>query len=306
MMGAAPAATVFVVTPREVVAVTLLNHFARYRIPVGANAQVAMSTDGAHLFVAEDDGTMMRLRWFDVGSGTERATVLDRGGELLRTPIGRGAMAHDARLGRLLVLKQRGDGVGVDAYDDFTLRPFGTISKKAGCADTMLASPARFAVVCKSVAELTVGTDQGIEYVRAQPTPGLVGAAMTADGTILLVTRDGVIRRVAAGGTRVETLPGDALGRIAPDGVAFDGGRLVVALAEEDERGSVAVLPARAGLVPLVLRLPKHSGGLLVQGRFAYFLTAKGIQHIDLDTGLVEVMAGPFDKDASPGAVAAR
>ncbi len=311
MMGAAPAATVYVVSGKQLLAVTLLNHFVRYRIGVAENPQVAVSPDGATLYVFDETGGEMRLRRFDVSSGAERALervrlTPERGGAV-RTGIGRGAVAI-GRGGLLLVLRG-GNGTVVDSFDDVTLKPLGSVLKKDGCADRLIASPVRLAIVClRNLAELWVDDATNQLTVEGDRADGLIGAVMLPDGTILAAYPSGAVKRVPRGardGRRSDWVLGANLAR---DGVAApDAGRIV--LVHGSDRPKAFVFGSEVGDARGSQPLPHApASGVLALGQFAYWVDADatGVYHVDLNTGLVEKMFGSLEKGAALAALAPR
>ncbi|TME33457.1 MAG: hypothetical protein E6I75_15335 [Chloroflexi bacterium] len=136
MMGMYPQQTVFVATPDKVSAITLLNHFTRYRIATNGTAQVSADRGGRWLYLLDEDTPgLRRLRVFDVPTGSERAVL-----------SGVGDVAPDAHalsvagVGRVLVLKSDTEHVWVDAYEALTLQPLGPVMEGSGCGDRLLST----------------------------------------------------------------------------------------------------------------------------------------------------------------------
>lgn len=343
MGGGIPAATVFVVAGREVLAVALLNHFVRYRVSVGDNPQLAVSSDGGRLYVADEVprpnaaasppaettaraapaaasepgvGRELRLRWFDAGSGAERASATfeidpQRSGPLPRAGSARAAIAFGLG-GQLLVMRRQtlpwAFGVVVHAHDAWSLRDLGAFHKKMGCADRLLASESRIAIVCLSEPEVALGAPAA-PYLRPAAGP-LAAAAMTNDGALLLAHPGGQLLRIRAGSAEIERfadVPAGAAG-IARDAMAVVTADERAVVATGGERPAVHVLGAIAGERRGSFPLPSAPGsGLVAFGRFAYWVdgSGEGVFHVDLATGLIEKMTA-LPRGAVLGSLAPR
>lgn len=346
MGGGVPAATVFVLSGREVLAVALLNHFIRYRIPVGDNAQLAVSSDGARLYVADEvphpnaaasrrpgasarDGAAaalepevggeLRLRWFDVGSGAERASRTfeidaQTAGRLPRSGSARAAMAFGLG-GQLVLMRQQTlpwvSGVVVHAHDAWSLRDLGAFFKKQGCAERLVASSARIAVVCLADPEFAISAPAAPYLPLERAKGALAGVAMAEDGAIVGAYPDGALVRIRAGARELERFADLSAGRgtVVRDGVAFvqaKDERWIVARGGEPP--SVHVLGAIAGEHRASFPLRSVPGsGILAFGQFAYWVDAagEGVFHVDLASGLVEKMTS-LPGGATLGALAPR
>ena len=314
MMGAAPAATVFVVSGPELLAVTLLNHAVRYRITLSDDPQVATSPDGARLFVADRTGTDLRLRSYDVVTGQALAQTTEplEDRALVETGSARGAIAVDAY--RLLVLRHAATGLLVHAYDAVRLIPVGTPTKNDGCATRLLASAAEYALVCPAGEGIYLFWDEnGRQQGGIAPIAGpLAGAAMWQDGKIASVHAFGDLRLVRARGTAALALsPNDWVKTaVGLDGLAW-ADQFTLVVAESDP----AVARPRIHVIDTTtyrtrrFDLPSRpANGILAFGQFAYWVAqdASGVYHVDLQSGLVEKMYGPLEKGASLGALAVR
>lgn len=318
MGGGIPAATVFVVSGREVLAVALLNHFVRYRIPVGENAQLTVSSDGTRLYIADDTGGQLRLRWFDVGSGAERAASTfevdpQRSGSLPRTGSARAAIAFGLG-GQLLVMREQrlpwAYGVLIHAHDAWSLADLGAFHKKMGCAERLLASASRIAIVCLADDEVALSAPASA-YLRPRRGDGpLAAALMTDDGTVVLGYPDGRLLRIRAGSAEVEPFAeiGAGAAGIVPDGLTFARADDRIVVVTGGERPVAHVLGAIAGEQRARHVLANAPGsGILAFGQFAYWVDAagEGVYHVDLASGLIEKMA-TLPRGAVLGALATR
>lgn len=313
MMGAAPEATVFVVSGRDLLAVTLLNHFVRYRLPVAEEAQVATSPDGARLYVVDQPGEVVRLRRFDVLTGelrAERREPLD-GHPVVRTGGARGAVAVDQQ--RVLVLRAATSGLLVHAYDAVSLQPLDTPAKNEGCAQRILASAHGYALVCLGGEGVYLFWDDGARQGGgiASVAGPLVGAAMSSEGRIATAQASGDVHLVRPRNTSAERFePRNWVkAPLARDGIAWaDEFTLVIA-----EGTAESAIPRIRVVDVTTLRvrlfdISATANGILAWGPFAYWVDAggSGIYHVDLASGLVERMFGPLEKGASLGALAVR
>jgi hypothetical protein len=306
MMGFYAQQTVFVATTDHVSAVTLLNHFTRYRIATNGVAQVSTESTNQWLYLL-DVGTpaSYRLRTFDVSTGREQAvrpgiTGVAANGRVLATAID----------GRVLVLKSDPRHVWVDAYEVFGLRPLGAVMEKPGCGDRLLASAGRVAIVCLATGEIVIDDLRGTRTTIAGTVPKLVAAAMADDGALYVATADQQLAAVTAGATKLVGLPwpSEWSGTILTDGLAVAKGQPVVVIAERTDDG--AWLRVMATTTPAPQRKSFRlagvpQGGVLALWPFAYYAVDRTIRHVDLNTGLLETMTdvGP---GAMPGAVANR
>ena len=305
MMGRYAQQTVFVASTGQISAVTLLNHFVRYRIPTGPTAQAAADSPGQFLYVldvSKDAG--VRLRTFDVATG-----------ELRASRIGSVAPASDHAIavavdGRLLVLHADARHAWVDAYDYVTLEPNGTVMEKPGCGDRLLASGSRVAIVCLATGEIAVDMLRGGGTTAiAGAVANLVGATMAGDGTLFAVTADQHLALVAPGSATLVPVawPSEWSGTVVPDGIAARAGAPGVAIAEQTAEGAWLRIAQTNNLQQrLSVRLAGvPQGGLVALYPFAYYAVGTTVRHVDMGTGLLETMTdvGP---DARPLAVVSR
>ncbi len=290
MMGLYAQQTVFVASTGQLSAVTLLNHFIRYRIPIREGVQVAADSPGEWLYVLDASPELgVRLRTFDVATGTERASRTDRLAVASERSL---ATALD---GRALVLRNDATHAWVDAYEYLTLRPQGTVMEKAGCGDRLLSSGSRVAIVCLSTGEIAVDNLRGTKAVIEAPLPKLAGAAMAADGTIYVVTADQHLAAVAPNSTRLSPLPwpSEWSGTVVPDGIAVAAGAQTAAIAERTDDGAWLRVFATNNIAQrLSMRLAGvPQGGIVALYPFAYYGFGTSVRHVDLATGLLETMA---------------
>ena len=301
MMGFYPQQTVFVADVDAVTAVTLLNHFTRYSIPTRGKAQVAVdgsvSSPITWLYVLdgfEPGSGPLRLRTFDLQTGTERAS---------RTDIGTVASPHRAIAsvgdGRVLVLKADASRAWIDAYERLTLKPLGTVMEKPGCGDRLLASQRRLAIVCLATGEIAVDALRGAGTTMIDPpTTRLAGAAIAQDGTIYAVTAARQLAIVAPGVTFFSPVqwPTAWTGTVLPDGIAVATGAESAVIAQTDTDGSWLRVLATNVLAPRAsMRLAgRLTGapqfGIMALYPFAYFASGGSVRHVQIDTGMLETM----------------
>jgi hypothetical protein len=305
MLGLYPQQTVFVATPEHVSAVTLLNHFTRYRIATNGVAQV--STDGTgqwlYLLDAETQG-FYRLRAFDVPSGSERALQAGIVGV-----IKDGRVLSAAIDGRVLVLKSDARHTWVEAYAAPALRLLGTVMEGPGCGDRLLVSGSRVAIVCRSTGEIAVDDLRGNRAAIDGALPNLATAAMADDGMLYVATADQQLAAVAAGVTKLVSIPwpSEWSGTVLADGlaVAQDGASVVIA-ERTDDGAWLRVFATHNMLDRKSFRLAGvPQGGVLTLWPFAYYTVEHTIRHVDLTGGLLETMT-EVGAGAVPGAVANR
>jgi hypothetical protein len=302
MMGLYRQQTVFVAAADHVGAVTLLNHFTRYRIPTDGRAQVAADGAARWLFVLDADAAgAHRLRAFGVPEGAE---IARRGGITGVAATDRGVLA--AVPGRVLVLKADARRAWVDAYDAPTLAPLGTVAEAPGCGDRLLASTGRVAVVCRATGGIMVDDLRGSRAAVGGAPPNLVAAAMAEDGALYVATADRRLAAVPAGATRSVEVPwpGEWSGAVLPDGLALaDGGALGLVAQQAADGAWLRVFATGAVGRRRSLRLDGvPQGGVLALPPFAYYAVDRTIRHVDLDSGARETMA-EVGAGAVPGAV---
>ena len=302
MMGMVPQQTVFVATNDHVSAVTLLNHFTRYKIATAGVAQVAADTTGQLLYLLDSaaPGTS-RLRAFDVSSGSDRAAA-----------AGLADVATDRRGlstagdGRVLVLKSDARHAWVDAYAAQTLHPLGTVMDKTGCGDRLLANARRIAIVCLATGEIAVDDLRGNYAAIDGALPTLVAAAMAEDGMVYVATADQRLAAVPAGATKLASVawPNEWSGEVLAEGLAIaQGGDAVVIAQRNDDGAWLRVIGLSDVARRKSLRLAGVPlGGILALWPFAYYSVDATVRHVDLNSGLLETMA-EVGAAAVPGAV---
>lgn len=306
LMGGAPATTVFAFAGTRVRAVRLLDHFVKYEIAVNGGTQLLATLNGASLVVADQPGAGIRLRAFDVATGTERTSAVDDAvpAKLVASGSGRGSLAED-KSGRILALKSNGAGSWVDAYDGTSLRLVQRrVIETQGCAERLLAANDTTAIVCLRDGTATVGVAGGTTAF-ARLAPGeLAGAVILQDGSLAGVTSAGDVYRLRppnGDAGRYGRASGD--GQIPRDGIAVAEEQIVVA--RGGSTPSVQIVPVSGTSRPLPVPVTP-AGGLLAASPFAYFTSAGALYHVDLNTGNVERMTGGFENDAVPAALVAR
>jgi hypothetical protein len=305
MMGLYAQQTVFVTTTDHVSAVTLLNHFTRYRIPTNSVAQVSTESTSQWLYLL-DAGTpaSYRLRRFDVASGSEGAV---RAG-ITGVAADRRALST-AIDGRVLVLKSDPRHAWVDAYEALALRPLGPVMEKPGCGDRLLASGTRVAIICLATGEIAIDDLRGNRAAIDGALPKLVAAAMADDGTLYVATADQHLATVAIGATKLVSLPwpSEWSGTVLADGLAVAQGGASVVIAERTGDGAwLRVFAMNNPAQRKSLRLAGvPQGGVIAMWPFAYYTVDRTIRHVDLNSGLLETMT-EVGVGAMPGAVANR
>lgn len=304
MGGARPAATVFTRAGNEIFAVTLLNHFVRYRIAVSGKGHAVVSPDGARVYVADRTDGRTRVRAFEVISGTELGSMSVRE----EAADGR-ALAMD-RNDRVLLLVKAGTGVRVQALGTSPLATVGGISK-APCGERLLASESRIAVVCSNGdGQYFVGGTVGIDtlaghagYVQVPGSP-IVASAMLQDGTIVLGTKGGSIYRIVSGKTSLSSVMELGTDALVEDGIAPTEGGFVIFARSGDASTATVYEPYAAVRVAGPFQLSLRGPRIAALGPFAYFAGERGLWHVDLRSGLLERML-TLD-DPTPLAVSAR
>ena len=303
MMGFYPQQTVFVADAEKVSIVTLLNHFTRYSIPTRGVAEVATDTstaeswlyilDGMEAAAARIEGAVVRLRAFDLQTGTERATRTDLG--LVSGWKRALATVGD---GRILVLKSDARHAWVDAYERLTLKPLGMVMEKLGCGDRLLASQARVAIVCLATGEVAIDTLRGAGTSVIGAPPGLAGAAMDHGGTIWLVSADRQLGAVPADAVTLRRLewPSAWGGTVLADSLAVATGADSLVLAQTDTEGSwLRVLATNVVAPRTSVRLAgRLTGapqfGVMALYPFAYFTSSGSVRHVEIQSGMLETM----------------
>jgi hypothetical protein len=320
MMGAFPAATFFVVTKDGVRAIALLNHATRYTIPTsGKDVQVAAAGPAGRLYVLDQVDAGARLRWFYIDSGTEGASRVIDGANVVSTGIGHGALAVDDTTGMVyaLVFETRTTStfatvklIRVDEFDWLTLKPSELPKLRGQCGERVAAAAGRVAVVCMSSSkdgELRIadGTKEFKLDTKIDPN----SMAMLGDGTLMAGDLQGNLVRLARQQTALEkinTLKDYGAKLLIPDGIAVNAGCCFYFGIIDPQANDVQVRAIAGGTMLVAFpALSQPVGGLFVQAPFAYFVIGGRARHVDINQGFGEVMAdlGP---SAVPGAVANR
>jgi hypothetical protein len=309
MMGAFPAATFFVVADDGVKAIALLNHATRYTIPTSGEVQLATSIDG-RLYVADEAANGTRLRWFDMASGSERASRLESGRKLLATGIGHGSLASDPATGSLVTLFDEGGRRVADAFDPTTLQPLGR-RLDMDCGDRLLVGGGRTAVACfdRGILRIADGATGATPFTWDPALGPFVAAAMLPGGTVLAGRNDGTLARLAADTRDGERLAPFRDGILVRDGLAVaDKGMFVAALSTSDPKIGISIVSGRIGVVHISLPQGEQPvGGILSLWPFAYWVSGKDARHVDLSQGFAETMSSIVTSArVLPGAVGDR
>lgn len=312
MMGAAPSTTVFVRTGDDVRAIRLLDHAVRFRLPVAADARLAVSPDASTLYVVERPGDgSLRLRSIDVASGNTTYESRQPDAAALAPGIaGRGAVAVDGT-GRLLVARIGTGSAWADTFDATTLRPLGRIGDPRACADVVLAAARRVAFVCASHSLITVIDGASAPVTLGLNTDALAGAVILADGTIVATGIDGALYRIRAGAGQAESMSllqaaGAAPRTVPAGGIAtIDADR--VALLRRGGTTTVTVIRVSLGAIEGSERTlgDDPRDGIAGLWPFVYFTSGVAVRHIDAQTGIVETMT-TLDGPGGIAALAAR
>jgi len=317
MMGAFPPATFFVIGGQDatIKAIALLNHAIKYRIPyAGKDPQVAASPPGGlssgRVYVLDQVTEGARIRWFDADSGNERATQVIAGATVNGTGVGHGALAVDGSTGILYALLRKADGIAVDGFDWFTLKPARTVFAQLRCGERLAAASNRIAVACMSEGALVI--DDSGKSTRLLAKHSFVAMTMLGDGTLVAGGADGSLVRLARQATELEvvnTLKDYGKGLI-PDGIAVNAGCCLYYGILDPQAKDVQMRSVAGGL--MLIAFPASTpptGGFFVQAPFAYYVIDGKARHIDINQGFQEVMADLGEgvgAGAAPGAVADR
>jgi len=308
MMGAFPPATFFVVTKDGVKAVALLNHATRYTIPVStADAQVAAAGPAGRVYVLDQVSDGARVRWFDLDSGTERASTVLVGTSFVRTGNGHGALAIDDTAGTVYALLKDGSGRRVDELDWFTLKPSRTMLRSQ-CGERIATAAGRVAMACFIDKDGAIFIADGNSEFHVTTSLGLIAMAMLSDGTLMAGDADGRLVRLAPHATaldKVNTLKDYGRGLLR-DGIAVNAGCCFYFGIIDSTANDVQVRSMAGGMMLIAFpSISPPTGGLLVQAPFAYFVIDGRARHVDINQGFGEVMAD-VGESAVPGAVANR
>ena len=307
MMGAFPPATFFVVGKDGVKAIALLNHATKYTISVsGKDPQVAAAGASGRVYVLDQASDGARLRWFDLDNGTERASRVLAGATVAGTGIGHGALVVDATIGIVYTLLRERDGIAVESFDWFTLRPARQIFSQFRCGERLTAAAGRVAVACLSEGGIVI--DDGGPSFKLRADFPLVAMAMLGDGTLMAGAADGRLVRLARHETELEPINAlkDYGARLVPDGIAVNAGCCFYFGILDPQANDVQVRAIAGGTMLVAFpTISAPTGGLFVQSPFAYFVVAGRARHVDINQGFGEVMAD-VGEGAVPGAVANR
>jgi hypothetical protein len=319
MMGAFPPATFFVIGGQDptIKAIALLNHAIKYRIAfLGKDPQVAAISQPAGLggsgrvYVLDQVTEGARIRWFDTDSGTERASQVIGGATVNGTGLGHGALAVDGSTGIVYALLRKADGIAVDGFDWFTLKPARTPFGQLRCGERLAAASNRIAVACMSEGALVI--DDSGKSTKLLAKHSFVAMAMLGDGTLVAGGADGSLVRLARQGTELEVVNAlkDYGKGLIPDGIAVNAGCCLYYGVLDTQAKDVQVRSVAGGL--MLIAFPASTppiGGFFVQAPFAYYVIDGKARHIDINQGFQEVMAdlgAGVGAGAVPGAVADR
>jgi outer membrane protein assembly factor BamB len=238
---------------------------------------------------------------FDVPSGRQRAVQA----EIASVATDRRVLTTTSD-GRVLVLKSDADHAWVDAYEKLGLRPLGSVMEKPGCGDRLLASGHRVAIVCLATGEIAVDDLHGNHAAIDGSLPNLVAVAVADDGTLYVATADQHLAAVAAGATKLASVPWprEWSGTVLPDGLAVAMGGAFAVVAERNDDGAwLRVLARNDGAQRWSVRLAgAPQGGVIAMWPFGYYTMAGTVRHVDLNSGLLETMT-EVGEGAIPGAV---
>jgi len=305
MMGAFPPTTFFVVTPRSVKAVALLNHATKYTIPIDGDAQVAVAASAQLVYLMDQAPGGVVLRSFDVTTGAQRASAVMPQATLLRSDSAHATLAVDASTGEVFALVRRGAMRVVEQFDGSRLEPVRRVLGDLVCGDRILAAGGRVVLACMDDGAIVTSELRGGGKFRANAA--LVALAMLPDGTLMAGSADARLWRLGRNATQLERL--DTLKErgtsLIKDGIATQGDCcFVFGVAEGVTNPQVRVL---VGGYTLLLfpeaQLPQ--GGILVQPPFVYYTVGSQARHIDIQQGFGEVMIDVGERALS-GAVADR
>jgi len=308
MMGAFPPATFFVVTKDGVKAVALLNHATRYTIPVStADAQVAAAGPAGRVYILDEVSAGARVRWFDLDSGTERASTVIAGTSFVRTGNGHGGLAIDDAAGTVYALLKDSSGRRVDELDWFTLKPSRTMLRSQ-CGERVAVASGRVAMACFIDKDGAIFIADGTTEFHVTTGLALIAMAMLGDGTLMAGDGEGRLIRLAPHSTeleRVSTLKDYGKGLIR-DGIAVNAGCCFYFGITDATANDVQIRSIAGGTMLIAFpSISPPTGGLLVQAPFAYFVINGRARHVDINQGFGEVMAD-VGESAVPGAVANR
>jgi hypothetical protein len=324
MMGAFPPATFFVVTKDGVKAIALLNHATRYTIPVGQDTQVAASGPAGRVYVLDQVSEGARLRWFDIDSGTERASRLIAGTSVVATGIGHGALAIDDTTGAVYALLREPtpasspnplyvtsvvSSIRVDEFDWFTLRPSRTMLR-GHCGERVVAASGRVALGCfHSSKDGEVRIADGIVEFTLDSKLDPNAMAILGDGTLMVGAADGQLVRLVRHETafeKVGALKDYGARLLISDGIAVNAGCCFYFGIIDPQANDVQVRTIAGGTMLVAFpAISQPVGGLFVQAPFAYFVINGNARHVDINQGFGEIMAD-VGLGAVPGAVANR
>jgi hypothetical protein len=285
MMGGFPQTQLYVVTGEGLKSIALLNHATRFTIETSGSVQVAAGN--AQVYVADEVADGTRIRWIDKVTGGILATRAEPGRKLVYTGTAHGALVVEPTTGRVLAMFADGARRVVEAFDAYTLRPLGR-RMEAGCGDRVLAAADRVVVACLAgTLVIKDASDARIVDVGLGP---LVAAAMRVDGMTLVGRSDGTLAQIDPAKAIVEKIEPFRPGQLIADGiVAVDDHTFAVALGTSDL--DVGISELRRGR--RYISFPGKNipiGGLLADGRFAYWVDGAQAKHIDLTQGFAETM----------------
>ena len=308
MMGLFPPATFFVVRPgREVAAIALLNHATKYTLPIEGEAQVATAPERGRVYVLDQNREGARLRWFDIASGTERASRIVPGALPVPTGAGHGTLAIDRSTDDLFALLRQGPTMAIEQFEGSTLLPVKRLLGDLRCGDRLVASAGRVALACLGEGGLVVS--DAAQSVKLSAKEALVSLAIAPNGTILAGSGDGRLFRLAPGAKGLDTI--DTLRergtRLVPDGIAAQADCcFVVGLLDRVANTQIRIVTGGFTLVLFPEGTPP-TGGILFQAPFVYYTVGAQAGHIDVQQGFGEVMTSFGEREpVLPGAVADR
>lgn len=270
----------------------------RYRISTTVTAQATAAEDGLSVFVVDPPDAEAQIRSFDSRTGREIARArIPEAKNVVQSPSGRGAVAVDGQ-NRVLILyaggSHRASPTWVRALDRHTLQDLGTVAEIDSCGDLLVAAGARFAVICSAKGEIHIFGSAS--HGKVALGTSLADATFLRDGALGFVTTDGQVGTISTGSTSPHVLPG---GRIAKPRAIASVGTDSLAVVSMDSAELTVVDVASAARVRTQLASSPVSG-LVAHWPYAYFVSERGLEYVDLATGWGDVLPIAVSAAATP------